>query len=178
MVTRVFIKLTVLFPFSLSLSLPYPLTRLFAPCPSLSHQLRKRDTSTHSHYIFVCLERSILFTLFFNKSPQPIYMSLSDNMQADKVNESDTEKSMDSFTPHMPPEVLQMVLHELDFFGRKLLVWRLTPDCLQWTLYYFYYSVRSREVPCVYADFESSPRLSASLQDLACVPSRQRPDAS
>ncbi|EMD61755.1 hypothetical protein COCSADRAFT_29066 [Bipolaris sorokiniana ND90Pr] len=39
-------------------------------------------------------------------------------MQADKVNESDTEKSMDSFTPHMPPEVLQMVLHELDFFGR------------------------------------------------------------
>ncbi|KAF5851506.1 hypothetical protein GGP41_004336 [Bipolaris sorokiniana] len=51
-------------------------------------------------------------------------------MQADKVNESDTEKSMDSFTPHMPPEVLQMVLHELDFFGRCQQVCKTWRACL------------------------------------------------
>ncbi|KAJ6278014.1 hypothetical protein J3E71DRAFT_346226 [Bipolaris maydis] len=37
-------------------------------------------------------------------------------MKADNTNESDTERNMESFAPYMPPEVLQMVFHELDFF--------------------------------------------------------------
>ncbi|KAJ6202376.1 hypothetical protein J3E72DRAFT_399920 [Bipolaris maydis] len=37
-------------------------------------------------------------------------------MKADNTNESDIERNMESFAPHMPPEVLQMVFHELDFF--------------------------------------------------------------
>ncbi|EUC27350.1 hypothetical protein COCCADRAFT_41903 [Bipolaris zeicola 26-R-13] len=37
-------------------------------------------------------------------------------MQAFKKNEGDTENNMELFAPHIPPEVLQMVFHELDFF--------------------------------------------------------------
>lgn len=46
-------------------------------------------------------------------------------MKADNTNESDIERNMESFAPHMPPEVLQMVFHELDFFDRKSFAWSL-----------------------------------------------------
>ncbi|EUC41916.1 hypothetical protein COCMIDRAFT_29367 [Bipolaris oryzae ATCC 44560] len=52
-------------------------------------------------------------------------------MQADKVNECDTEKKMESFTPYMPPEVLQMVFHELDFFD----LLRCQQVCKTWRAY-------------------------------------------